>query len=90
MSIQTTIQIRIEESLKEKASKAFKEMGLDLSSGIKLFLTEVATSETIPFFPSTSKGKRLLHYDKKEIAEAKKSGKRFTSGKDLVDDILKG
>ena len=88
MNIQTTIQIRIEEGLKEKASKAFKEMGLDLSSGIKLFLTEVATSETIPFFPSTSKGKKLLHYDKKEIAELKKSGKRYTSSKEMIDDIL--
>lgn len=90
MNIQTTIQIRIEESLKDKASKALKDMGLDLSSGIKLFLTEVATSETIPFFPSTKTGKKLRHYElyKKEIAEAEKNGKGFTTAEEMLDDIL--
>jgi len=90
MSIQTTIQIRIEEDLKDKASDVLKNIGLDLSSGIKLFLKEVVTSESVPFIPSTAKGKKLLHYEfyKKEIAEAKKSGKRYTSGKELIDDIL--
>lgn len=92
MSIQTTIQLRIEGNIKEKASKALKNMGLDLSSGIKLFLTEVATSEAIPFIPSTAHGKKLRNWEqlKKEIEEAEKSGKYFTSGKDLLDDILKG
>jgi DNA-damage-inducible protein J len=90
MSIQTTIQIRIEEDLKEKASEVLKDIGLDLSSGIKLFLKEIVASESIPFFPSTVKGKRLLNYEmlKKEVAEAKKSGKRYTSGKEMIDDIL--
>lgn len=90
MSIQTTIQIRIEVDLKEKASDVLKDIGLDLSSGIKLFLKEVATNESIPFFPSTARGKKLLNYEmfKKEVAEAKKSGKRYTSGKEMIDDIL--
>ena len=90
MTTQATIQIRVEESLKNKASVVLKKIGLDLSSGIKLFLTEIATNEAIPFYPSTEKGKRLRHYElyKKEIAEAEESGKSFTSGKDLINDIL--
>jgi DNA-damage-inducible protein J len=90
MSIQTTIQIRIEEDLKEKASNVLKDIGLDLSSGIKLFLKEVVTSESIPFFPSTIKGKKLLNYEllKKEVAEAKKSGKGFATSEEMLDDIL--
>lgn len=90
MSIQTTIQIRIEEKLKDKASKALKTMGLDLSSGIKLFLTEVATSESIPFFPSTEKGKKLRNYDQlmKEVEEAKKTGKSFATSEEMLDDIM--
>ncbi len=91
MSIQSTIQLRIDNSLKEKASNALKGMGLDLSSGIKLFLNEIVISETIPFLPSTVKGKRLRHYKlyEKETAWAKKHGKRFTSAKELMDDILR-
>ncbi|MEK7463692.1 MAG: type II toxin-antitoxin system RelB/DinJ family antitoxin [Patescibacteria group bacterium] len=91
MNIQTTLQIRVDDSLKEKASQALKRMGLDLSSGIKLFLNEVAMTETIPFLPSTEKGKKLRGYEtyKKEAEFLKKHGKRFTSGKELIDDILK-
>ncbi len=91
MSIQTTIQIRIEEDLKEKASDVLKNIGLDLSSGIKLFLKEVVTSESVPFIPSTAKGKKLLNYEmlKQEIAEAKKKGKGFATSEEMLDDILR-
>lgn len=91
MNIQATIQVRVEENLKAKAAKVFQSMGLDLSSGIKLFLKEVTMSEVLPFTPSTQKGKELRHYKlyKKEIADAKKHGKRYTSGKELMDDLLK-
>ncbi len=90
MNTQTTLQIRIDESLKEKASSALRDMGLDLSSGIKLFLTEVSNTESIPFLPSTPNGKKLrnLAQLEKEIAMAKKYGKRFTSGKELINHIL--
>jgi len=91
MNTQTTLQIRIDESLKEKASVTLKNMGLDLSSGIKLFLTEVATTETIPFLPSTEKGKKLRHYKEyiKEIAYLKKYGKRFDSAHEAIENMLK-
>ncbi len=91
VNAQTTIQIRVKESLKNKASKVFKNIGLDLSSGIKIFLAEVANNEAIPFCPATPKGKKLLHYKlyKKEIAEAEENGKRFDSAKEMLDDILR-
>lgn len=86
-----TLQIRIEEKTKNKAAEILEKMGLDLSSGIKLFLNEIITSEALPFKPSTEKGKRLRYYEqyKKETAWAEKHGKRYTSGKELVDDILR-
>jgi len=90
MSTQTTLQIKIEKGLKDKVSKVFKDKGLNLSSGIKLFLTEVASGKTTHFLSPSSKGKKLLHYDlyKKEVAEAKKNDKSYTSSKELIDDIL--
>ncbi len=91
MDIQTTIQVRVEEKIKSKAADILNDIGLDLSSGIKLFLNEVIASESIPFIPSTKKAKELRYYDlyKKEIEIAKKDGKIFTSAKDLMDDVLK-
>lgn len=90
MNIQTTIQIRVEEALKEKASSTLKAMGLDLSSGIKLFLNEIINSESLPFLPATKKGKELRQYElyKDEIVQAKKNSKRYSTGKELMDDVL--
>lgn len=47
----TTIQIRIDEKTKRKAKKVFHKMGLDVSSGIKLYLAQVAREDALPFFP---------------------------------------
>lgn len=91
MDIQTTIQVRIEEKIKSKAADILNDIGLDLSSGIKLFLNEVIASESIPFIPSTKKAKELRYYElyKNEIETVKNEGKKYVSGKDVVDDILK-
>jgi DNA-damage-inducible protein J len=48
----TTMQIRIDKKTKDAAQKAFKDMGMDLSSGVKIFLKEVAKEKTFPFIPS--------------------------------------
>lgn len=49
----TTIQIRIDPKVKKAAGKVFKDLGIDMSSGIKLYLAQVARKEAIPFAPDT-------------------------------------
>ncbi|HEY9585396.1 MAG TPA: type II toxin-antitoxin system RelB/DinJ family antitoxin [Candidatus Paceibacterota bacterium] len=86
----TTVQIRIDQKTKTKAQKAFKGMGIDLSSGVKLFLTQVGNTGEIPFriftadnLPEAAK-KRLV----REAKYAMKHGKRYVSAKEMFDDIL--
>lgn len=43
------IQIRIDEELKEEASKLFNELGLDLSSAIRIYLKKCVDKKSIPF-----------------------------------------
>lgn len=43
------IQIRIDEELKEEAIKLFNELGLDLSTAIRLFLKKSVDDKKIPF-----------------------------------------
>ena len=45
----TTLQIRIDQKTKDAAQKTFRSMGLDMSSGVKLYLTQVMHTKTIPF-----------------------------------------
>ncbi len=48
----STINVRIEEKTKIAASKLLAAMGLDLSTGVKLFLHQVVTEKGLPFRPT--------------------------------------
>lgn len=48
----TTLNIRIDEKLKNNASIVLGHMGLDLSSAIKMFLNQVVVKRGIPFNPT--------------------------------------
>jgi DNA-damage-inducible protein J len=82
-----TLNIRIEEKTKEKARKALSEVGLDLSSGIKLFLHQVVVDKGLPFRPTKDPAVLRAKWDM-EAKEALKSGKRYGSGKETLRDIL--
>lgn len=45
----TTLQIRIDAKMKKEANKVLQSMGLDMSSGVKLFLAQVVNTKKIPF-----------------------------------------
>ena len=89
----TTMQIRIDHATKAKAQKAFKNMGLDLSSGVKYLLTQAGKADSLSYICDFG---YLHHYDavklrqmNKEVEYAKKHGKRFSKAKDLLEDALK-
>ena len=44
----TTIQIRVDQKMKEKARKVFHSIGLSLSGGVKLYLTYVTNTGKLP------------------------------------------
>ncbi|MFA7000218.1 MAG: type II toxin-antitoxin system RelB/DinJ family antitoxin [Candidatus Paceibacterota bacterium] len=89
----TTIQIRIDQTTKSRAQKAFKNMGLDLSSGIKYLLTQAGKANSLSYICdfgylhnyNSEKVKEL----REEIDYAKKHAKRFSSVKEMFDDLEK-
>ena len=87
----STIQIRIDEKTKAGAKKVFKKMGLDVSSGIKLYLARVAQDESVPFILRTENG-YTPEQERQIIREtewAEKHGKRYGSVAEMWKDILK-
>jgi addiction module RelB/DinJ family antitoxin len=88
----TTIQIRVDSSTKARAIKAFKNIGLDLSSGIKFLLTQVSnpnnTDYVCPFgFMHKYTPKMFKQYEK-EVQHTLKHGKGYLSTRKMFDDIL--
>ena len=76
----TTIQIRIDEKTKAGAKRVFKKMGLDVSSGIKIYLSRVIAEGALPFTPREFVPTAA---DKRALARARKN---FRDGKMLSHD----
>jgi len=85
----TTLNIRIDENIKNKATKTFASMGLDVSSAVKLFLNQSIKENGLPFHP-TNNPKVIRAIWDKEVADALKYGKAYTSAEELFDDLEKG
>lgn len=84
----TTINIRIDENMKNKAVKTFAGIGLDMSSAIKLFLHQSIKEDGLPFHPSNNPRAIRAMWDK-EVADALKNGQIFETVDELFNDLDK-
>ncbi len=91
MNTQDTIQIRIDSKTKKAARKTLDELGLDMSSAVKLFLTNVVNRKGIPLDLRTENGFTLAQ-ERALVAEtnlAKESSRRFATVDALMKDLEK-
>jgi addiction module antitoxin, RelB/DinJ family len=51
------VQIRLTEKLKDQAQKTAEGMGMDLSTAIRVFLTQMVNDGGLPFKPAASQSK---------------------------------
>ncbi len=91
MKTQDTIQIRIDAKTKAAARKTLDELGIDLSSAVKLFLTNVVNRKGIPLDLRTENGFTLAQELAltQETEAAKHSAKRFATVDALMSDLEK-
>jgi DNA-damage-inducible protein J len=78
----TTINVRIDDSLKKKANKTLSELGIDMSTAIKIFLNQVVVEEALPFTPSTKRMTIRSEWDKQVIDALKTKG--YKKAKDAL------
>lgn len=91
----TTLQVRIDSKMKKDVSKIFESLGLDMSSGIKMFFTQVVRKKGLPFQVLTENGytqeqEAKLRKIIKETEELYKAGKlkTFDSWEEMEKDIM--
>jgi len=91
MSSKDTIQIRIDTKTKDAARKTLDELGIDMSSAVKLFLTNVVHRKGIPLDLRTENGFTLAQEQAliEETALAKNSARRFATIDALMKDLEK-
>lgn len=91
----TTINIRTDEKRKKLATAILKEMGLDMSSAIQLFLQQVIITKSIPFPIRTVNGftpaqEAAMLRDVAELEADIEAGtaKMYDSAEEMMEDIL--
>jgi DNA-damage-inducible protein J len=86
---QSTIQIRVDTKTKEAARKTLDELGLDMSSAVKLFLHNVVITQSLPLNLRTANGFTVAQEREMmaDLEDVKKNGKRFSSVAALMKDL---
>lgn len=96
-----TIQTRVDASLKEKADKIINSMGLDMTTAIRMFLTQVIEQRKIPFeikapeelslddcqFEDLNEETQSALLESQAICNGKIKAKSYDSFKDALNDI---
>ena len=86
------INVRVDSHTKLAAQKTLEDIGLDLSSGIKLFLRNVVITKSIPLSLRTENGFTVA-YEKmiiKEAEWAKKHGKHHKTVAEFMEAMDEG
>jgi DNA-damage-inducible protein J len=79
----TMVHVRIDQRVKNKATKALAKMGLSVSDAVRMMLVRVAAEEALPFdvrVPNPTTVKAMEAADRGE-------GRRFSSPEALLKDL---
>ncbi|MCR5234696.1 MAG: type II toxin-antitoxin system RelB/DinJ family antitoxin [Lachnospiraceae bacterium] len=81
----STITVRVEDELKKEAGNIFREVGMDMSTAITIYLKQVVRTNGIPFpvtaeIPNALTLKAIQEADKGEMAS-------FSSIDALMEDL---
>ena len=82
----TTLNIRIDEKTKSHAFKILSKVGFDMSSAIKVFLSQVIIEGGLPFTPTTNAKEIRAKWDR-EVTKTLKNKKSFKTGKEALSDF---
>lgn len=72
------IAVRVDDELKKEATEIFNELGLDMTTAVKLFLKQSVLTRSIPFKIA------LDEYSKEEVEQAKKDIQKLVKEKSEV------
>lgn len=90
MSNAINMSFRVDKDLKKQADELFKNLGMNTSVAINMFLTQSVRDQSIPFTPSMNVPSKKLMSALKEV-EAIESGKieakRYKNFEEALEDL---
>ena len=82
----TNVIIRIDEKLKKQTKDVLAKQGLDMSTAIKMFFSQIVIEKGLPFLPTHNQETLKKRWDA-QVDDTIKTGKAYSSAKKLFTDI---
>lgn len=87
-----TLNIRIDDKLKKEAQKTFEDLGLDMSTAVKMFFSQTVSDQALPFMPARrvltkAQQKALAAELKREVEETLREGRIYKNSAELFADL---
>ena len=83
-----TINIRVDENLKNNSEKIFNELGLGMTAALTIFLKAVVRHNGLPFSLEIPNDETLKAFDEvNQISSGKVKAKRYSDVNDLRKDL---
>ena len=89
MSNTINMSFRIDKDLKRQADELFRNLGMNTSVALNMFLTQSVREQGIPFTPSMERNKRLLDALKEveQIENGILDTKRYKNFNEVLKDL---
>ena len=84
----TNLNVRVDKNLKQESDILFKNLGLNMSTAINMFLTKCVNTASIPFKIEQPKPSRKLKKALKEVDYMEKHPDKYKSY-NSVDELFK-
>lgn len=84
----TTLNVRVDESLKKQASELFADLGLDMSTAVNMFLRQAVMKDGLPFDAVREVPNAETLAAMAEVEEMKKHPEKYKSYTD-VDEMFR-
>ena len=87
----TNLNVRVDATLKKESDLLFKNLGLNMSTAINMFLTKCVNTSSIPFeisSPKPNKNLKKAIKEAKNISNGKVSSKGYHNVHEMFEDIL--
>ena len=86
MATTTMVHVRIDEKIKEEATRTLGAMGLSISDAVRVFLMRVVAEKQMPFpIKVPNDDTRVAMAEADEIARTRST--RFSNAAELFDDL---
>lgn len=90
-SKQTTLQVRIDAKTKRETKAVLDELGLDMSSAVKMFFRNIMITRSFPLELRTENGFTVAQELEMlaDLDDALKNGKSYSNVEDFLADLKK-